>query len=77
LEFDISFLLDVRFYPSATRRQKRIVCAQLAFPVIANAGSALSTDSVWPSMANYGIWYARNEVVKVLQGIEALKIRVT
>jgi hypothetical protein len=48
------------------------------FPVIANAGprsQAAFFSGHW--LAYYGIWYARNEVVKVLHRVEVLKTRVT
>jgi len=46
-------------------------------PVVANAGPRLLQHLVWPILASYGIWYARDKIVKAGGGVEMPKTLAT
>jgi hypothetical protein len=45
--------------------------------VIANAGPRPLQHLVWPILASYGIWYARDKIVKAGAGAEMPKTLAT
>jgi hypothetical protein len=45
--------------------------------VIANAGPRPLQNLVWPILASYGIWYARDKIVKAGERLEMAKTLAT
>jgi hypothetical protein len=83
LEFDIGFLLDLSTFISsaACADFRTIACAlQSVFTVTgksAHPTPAAASDPATGQTGGYGIWYARDGIVKAGQGREMLKTRAT
>jgi hypothetical protein len=78
LEFDIGFLLDVHFF----HRQRARAFASLASAPVPHRRERIpdpATALSWATeqAAGYGIWYARDGIVKAPHGRETLKTRAT
>jgi hypothetical protein len=80
LEFDIGFLLDVCFLiPSAAHTNiGTALCGADSVEVPdRERGSASTAASGAAAPASYGIWYARDKIVKAASGAEMPKTLAT